>query len=315
MICQPVFCVCCCHRNYAPCVLFPAVSDPSPSSSNVPPDKRSFVRKLIEYLIPGPDSQAELYNTLSQAEERQLIGSDSRAMLEGVIRISDMVAGDAMVSVPRMDSIDINWSYEQILKVVINTAHSRFPVYEDKKDNIIGLLLAKDLLKLQRAPELSLRALLRPPMFVPENKKLNDLLREFRAKRNHLAIVIDEFGRLAGLITIEDILEEIVGEIEDEFDDDEEEGDIYSLADGSFRVSGDTPIERINEHFEVEIHPSDTEDEDSFETIGGLIAHEMGHVPTRNEFITLAGLNFVVMLTKGGAVRWFKVTPAAQAAS
>ena len=98
-------------------------------------------------------------------------------------------------------------------------------------------------------------------------------------------------------------------------DDDEEEGDIYSLADGSFRVSGDTPIERINEHFEVEIHPSDTEDEDSFETIGGLIAHEMGHVPTRNEFITLAGLNFVVMLTKGGAVRWFKVTPAAQAAS
>ena len=315
MIWQPVFCVCCCHRNYAPCVLFPAVSDPSPSSSNVPPDKRSFVRKLIEYLSPGPDSQAELYNTLSQAEERQLIGSDSRAMLEGVIRISDMVAGDAMVSVPRMDSIDINWSYEQILKVVINTAHSRFPVYEDKKDNIIGLLLAKDLLKLQRAPELSLRALLRPPMFVPENKKLNDLLREFRAKRNHLAIVIDEFGRLAGLITIEDILEEIVGEIEDEFDDDEEEGDIYSLADGSFRVSGDTPIERINEHFEVEIHPSDTEDEDSFETIGGLIAHEMGHVPTRNEFITLAGLNFVVMLTKGGAVRWFKVTPAAQAAS
>ena len=107
----------------------------------------------------------------------------------------------------------------------------------------------------------------------------------------------------------------LIAEIEDEFDDDEEEGDIYSLADGSFRVSGDTPIERINEHFEVEIHPSDTEDEDSFETIGGLIAHEMGHVPTRNEFITLAGLNFVVMLTKGGAVRWFKVTPAAQAAS
>ena len=247
---------------------------------------------------------------LSQAEDNQLIGSDSRVMLEGVIRIASMTADDAMVPVPRMDLIDINWSYEQILKEVINTAHSRFPVYEEKKENIIGLLMAKDLLKLQRAPELNLRALLRPLMFVPESKKLNDLLREFRAKRNHLAIVIDEFGRLAGLITIEDILEEIVGEIEDEFDDDEEEGDIYSLADGSFRVSGDTPIERINEHFEVDIQPSDAEDADSFDTIGGLIAHEMGRVPVRNEFITLAGLNFVVMLAKGGAVRWFKVTPA-----
>ncbi len=286
------------------------MSDPS-SPSAVPPDKRSFIRKLIEYLIPGPDSHAELYNTLSQAEDNQLIESDSRAMLEGVIRIANMTADDVMVPVPRMDLLDINWSYEQLLKVVITTAHSRFPVYEDKKDNIIGMLLAKDLLKLQRAPELNLRALLRTPMFVPESKKLNDLLREFRARRNHQAIVIDEFGRLAGLITIEDILEEIVGEIEDEFDVDEEEGDIYSLADGSFRVSGDTPIDRINEHFDVDIRPSDTEDEDSFETIGGLIAHEMGHVPARNEFITLGGLNFVVMLTKGGAVRWFKVTPAA----
>lgn len=289
-----------------------AVSDPSPSSL-VPPDKRSFIRKLIEYLIPGPDSHAELYNTLSQAEDNQLIESDSRAMLEGVIRIANMTADDVMVPVPRMDLLDINWSYEQLLKVVITTAHSRFPVYEDKKDNIIGMLLAKDLLKLQRAPELNLRALLRTPMFVPESKKLNDLLREFRARRNHQAIVIDEFGRLAGLITIEDILEEIVGEIEDEFDVDEDEGDIYSLADGSFRVSGDTPIERINEHFNVDIHPSDSEDEDSFETIGGLIAHEMGRVPARNEFITLGRLNFMVMLAKGGAVRWFKVTPAAAA--
>ena len=287
-----------------------AVSDPSPSSL-VPPDKRSFIRKLIEYLIPRPDSHAELYNTLSQAEDNQLIESDSRAMLEGVIRIANMTADDVMVPVPRMDLLDINWSNEQLLKVVITTAHSRFPVYEDKKDNIIGMLLAKDLLKLQRAPDLNLRALLRTPMFVPESKKLNDLLREFRARRNHQAIVIDEFGRLAGLITIEDILEEIVGEIEDEFDVDEDEGDIYSLADGSFRVSGDTPIERINEHFNVDIHPSDSEDEDSFETIGGLIAHEMGRVPARNEFITLGRLNFMVMLAKGGAVRWFKVTPAA----
>lgn len=274
---------------------------------------RSFLRKLVEFIIPGPDSREELYSTLSQAEDRELIDSDSRVMLEGVIRISDMVAGDAMVPVPRMVLLNIDWSYEQLLKEVINTAHSRFPVYEGQKDNIIGILLVKDLLKLQRAPELNLRALLRAPMFVPENKRLNDLLREFRAKRNHQAIVIDEFGRLAGLITIEDILEEIVGEIEDEFDDDEEEGDIYQLADGSFRVSGDTPIERINEYFKADIHPSDAEDNDSFDTIGGLIAHEMGHVPQRHEYFTLGGMNFVVMLAKGGVVRWFKVTPAATA--
>ena len=294
-------------------VPFFTVSDPSPSPAAAPEDKRSLLQKIVEFLHPGPDSHAELYNTLSQAESNQVIGSDSRVMLEGVIRIADMTAGDVMVPAPRMDVINIGWKHDQILKKVIDTAHSRFPVYETQKDNIIGVLLAKDLLKLQRAPELNVRALLRTPMFVPESKGLNDLLREFRAKRNHQAIVIDEFGRLAGLITIEDILEEIVGEIDDEFDIPEEEGDIYNLADGSFRVSGDTPIERINEHFEVDIHPSDADDEDEFDTIGGLIAHEMGHVPKRSEYITLAGLNFVVMHTQAGVVRWFKVTPAVRA--
>ena len=286
------------------------MSDPSPVPSSGYEDKRSLLQKILEFINPGPDSQAELYSSLSHAETRHVIGSDTRVMLEGVIRIADMTAGDVMVPAPRMDLIDIGWDYARILKEVINTAHSRFPVYEGAKDNIVGVLLAKDLLKLQRAPELNIRALLRVPVFVPETKGLNDLLREFRAKRNHLAMVIDEFGRLAGLITIEDILEEIVGEIEDEFDGDEEEGDIYNLADGSFRVSGDTPIERINEHFEVDIHPSDSEDEDEFDTIGGLIAHEMGHVPRRGEHITLCGLNFLVMHTQGGVVRWFKVTPA-----
>ena len=139
---------------------------------------------------------------------------------------------------------------------------------------------------------------------MPESKGLNDLLREFRGNRNHLAIVIDEFGRMAGLITIEDVLEEIVGEIEDEFDEVEDEGDIYSLADSTWRVSGDTPIERINESFGAKL------DMDEFETIGGLIAHDMGHVPKRGETHESGGLRFVVLHTKGGAVKWFKVTPA-----
>jgi magnesium and cobalt transporter len=180
-------------------------------------------------------------------------------------------------------------------------------VYEGDRENIIGILLAKDLLKLQRAPELNLRALLRPAAFVPETKGLNDLLREFRGNRNHLAIVIDEFGRVAGLITIEDVLEQIVGEIEDEFDIVEDEGDIFGLADQTYRVSGDTSIDRVNEAFDVKL---DTSEDPEFDTIGGLIAHQMGHVPRRGESTTLGGLQFVVLHTKGGAVRWFKVSPA-----
>lgn len=226
-------------------------------------------------------------------------------MLEGVLRMADQTAGDVMVAAPRMDLINIDAPYDELLHLVIDTAHSRFPVYEGEKENIIGILMAKDLLKLQRAPELSIRALLRPAVFVPESKGLNDLLREFRGNRNHLAIVIDEFGRVAGLITIEDVLEQIVGEIEDEFDIAEDEGDIFGLADHTYRVSGDTSIERVNEAFGVNI--ADTEQE--FDTIGGLIAHEMGHVPRRGEYHTLAGLSFVVLHTKGGAVRWFKVAP------
>jgi magnesium and cobalt transporter len=207
--------------------------------------------------------------------------------------------------------VNIDSPYDDILHLVIDTAHSRFPVYEGDRENIIGILLAKDLLKLQRAPELNIRALLRPAVFVPESKGLNDLLREFRGNRNHLAMVVDEFGRIAGLITIEDVLEQIVGEIEDEFDDDDQEGDIFALADRTFRVSGDTAIERVNEAFGVTLAPSDApgDGEHRFETIGGLIAHEMGHVPRRGEHHSMGGLDFIVLHTRGGAVRWFKVSP------
>ena len=179
---------------------------------------RQAVDRLIEFVTPGPDSRAELLEALADAERRELIPPESRAMLEGVIRMADMTAGDVMVAAPRMDLLDIAAPYEELLGLVIDTGHSRFPVYEGQRDNVIGMLMAKDLLKLQRAPELNLRTLLRPAVFVPESKSLNELLRDFRANRNHLAIVIDEFGNTAGLITIEDVLEEIVGEIEDEYD-------------------------------------------------------------------------------------------------
>jgi magnesium and cobalt transporter len=284
------------------------VSDPHPARpAHDKQDKRTFLQKVAEFIHPGPDSTAELIETLAEAEDNDVIGPESRVMLEGVIRMAGLTAGDVMVAAPRMDLINIDAPYDEILNVVIDTAHSRFPVYEGDRENIIGILMAKDLLKLQRAPELNPRALLRPAVFVPETKGLNDLLREFRGNRNHLAIVIDEFGRVAGLITIEDVLEQIVGEIEDEFDIVEDEGDIFGLADQTYRVSGDTSIERVNEAFGVHLVPS--EDQREFETIGGLIAHEMGHVPKRGESTRLNGLNFVVLHTKGGAVRWFKVSP------
>ena len=285
------------------------MSDPLHARVPTREDKRSFLQKLAEFIHPGPDSTAELIETLAEAEDNDVIGAESRVMLEGVIRMADMTAGDVMVPATRMDLVDIHEPYEALLNVVIDTAHSRFPVYEGDRENIIGILMAKDLLKLQRAPELNLRALLRPAVFIPETKGLNDLLRDFRGNRNHLAIVIDEFGRVAGLITIEDVLEQIVGEIEDEFDIAEDEGDIFALADRTYRVSGDTAVERVDDAFGVQLSRSNADD--AFDTIGGLIAHEMGHVPRRGERHVLAGLTFVVLHTKGGAVKWFKVSPVA----
>jgi magnesium and cobalt transporter len=281
------------------------VSESSPSGapqqSLRPEDKRGFLQKLAEFIHPGPDSTDELIETLAEAEDNDIINAESRIMLEGVLRIAHMSAGDVMVAAPKMDVLNVESSFEDLLHQIIETGHSRFPVYESERENIIGILLAKDLLKRQRAPELNIRTLIRPAVFVPETKGLNDLLREFRGNRNHQAIVIDEYGRVAGLITIEDVLEEIVGEIEDEFDEDDEAGDIYALADGSWRIDGETSIERVSEAFAVNFEGSD------FETIGGLIAHEMGHVPKRGEVWVKDGVHFVVLHTKGGAVKWFKV--------
>jgi magnesium and cobalt transporter len=285
------------------------VSDSAPSrAARLPPpsadsDKRSWITRLVALVAPRPDTKDDLIESLADAEHRELIEPESRVMLEGVIRMADMTAGDVMVPVSRIDLLDIDAPYDQLLNLVIDTAHSRFPVHEGKRDNIIGILMAKDLLKLQRAPELNLRTLLRPAVFVPESKRLNELLRDFRSNRNHLAIVIDEFGQTAGLLTIEDVLEEIVGEIEDEFDDKAVDNGIFTLADGSHRVAGDAPIQGVAQAFGVVLPPNDDVD-----TIGGLVARHLGRVPRRGEGVVLQGLQFVVMLTRGGAVRWFKVS-------
>jgi magnesium and cobalt transporter len=223
-----------------------------------------------------------------------------------------LTVADVMVPATRMDWIDIQAPLDDIMHTVIDTAHSRFPVFDGERDNILGILLAKDLLKLQRAPSLNIRTLLRPPVFVPESKGLNDLLREFRNTRNHMALVVDEFGRIAGLITIEDVLEQIVGDIEDEFDSQEDVGDIFALADQTYRVSGDASLERVGEAFgtHLEVTAAEASDDTNFDTIGGFIAHAMGHVPRRGEHFEINKLRFEVLHTRGGAVKWFKVYPA-----
>ena len=285
-----------------------AVTDPLPRSKSTT-DSRSYWKRLQEFIHPGPDSREELLGTLTEAEDNHVIDAESRVMLEGVLRMAELTAGDVMVAAARMDLIDLNASLDDTLNQVIDTRHSRFPVFEGERDNLVGILLAKDLLKLQRSPALNLRTLLRPPVFIPESKGLNDLLRDFRNNRNHMALVVDEFGRVAGLITIEDVLEQIVGEIEDEFDEDPEAGDVFALADKTYRVSGDSSLERVVEAFGLDAQVFDNlfDSDNKFDTIGGLIAHAMGHVPRRGEYYELAGLRFTVQHTRGGAVKWFKV--------
>ena len=281
------------------------MSDPYPARLPDREDKRTFLQKVVEFIHPGPDSRAELIGVLADAQDNAVIDPEARTMMERILHLSDLTVGDVMVPTPRMDMLHIDAPLDALLQVVISTAHSRFPVYEGEREIIIGILIAKDLLKLQRTPGLPVRSLLRPATFVPETKALNDLLRDFRSNRNHMAIVIDEFGRVAGLATIEDVLEEIVGEIEDEFDLPEDEGDILPMGDQTYRVRGDAPIERVAEALGVAIVGSDPDL--SFDTIGGLVAHEVGHVPKRGEQLQLCGLQWVVLHTKGGAVRWFKV--------
>lgn len=284
---------------------------PPQSKESEKQDKRSYWQRLLEFIHPGPDSREELLDALSDAESNQVIGAESRLMLEGVLRMADLTAGEVMVAAPRMDLINLDAPIDNSLHQVIDTGHSRFPVYEGERDNLVGILHAKDLLKLQRAPELNIRTLLRPPAFVPESKGLNDLLREFRNTRNHMALVVDEFGRIAGLITIEDVLEQIVGDIEDEFDSQEDVGDIFALADGTYRVSGDASLDRVAEAFDthLEVTQAEANDETNFDTIGGFIAHAMGHVPRRGEYFEINPLRFEVLHTRGGAVKWFKVYP------
>jgi magnesium and cobalt transporter len=280
------------------------VEPPSDTNNTKPRKPKNWRSKIVKAFQIRPKSKEMLLEVMVEAEKNSLIGPESRLMMEGVLRISEMRAIDIMVASPRIDMIDIEMDRDDLFHQVIDIGHSRYPVFEENRENIIGVLHSKDLHKLQRAPDFSIKALLRNVLYVPESKSLVDLLREFKKSKNHLALVVDEFGRIAGLVTLEDVLEEIVGEIEDEFDTQSSTPDIYTLADKSYRIAGHCSIEEINKAFEVDLLK---EKEEEFDTLGGLIAHEIGHVPQKGETFTIAGLKFEVMHARGGAVKWFRL--------
>jgi magnesium and cobalt transporter len=251
-------------------------------------DERSWVERLTQFLSGTPQNRADLEGLLELAVDNELIDDDAKTIMEGALSVSDMQVRDIMIPRAQMTVIKIDAELDEALPQIIHAAHSRFPVIDDNLDNVIGILLAKDLLPLvlEREPEFDLRSLLRPAVVVPE--RLNVLLREFRQNRNHMAIVIDEYGGVAGLVTIEDVLEEIVGEIEDETDVDEGR-DIRKISPTEFFVKAQTPIEDFNEHFGV------TFSNDEFDTIGGLVVNAFGHMPTRSETTHLERFEFKVV--------------------
>ncbi len=262
------------------------MDDPSPEP---PHSKPSLFERLSALLMREPEDRGQLIDLLHSARERNLLDAEALAMMEGVMQTSELAARDIMVPRAQMDLIDINDPPEKFLPFVIHTAHSRFPVTEGTRDEIIGILLAKDLLRIYAGEDLRIREILRPAVFIPESKRLNDLLRQFRANRNHIAIVVDEYGGVSGLVTIEDVLEQIVGEIDDEFDFDEAEDNILADKDGKFRVRALTEIADFNQHFHAALPEQDAD------TVGGLVVHRIGRVPKRGEVVTIQGFKFQVL--------------------
>jgi magnesium and cobalt transporter len=252
-------------------------------------DKPGWVERIAALLLREPVDREQLIELLHSAYEKNLLDADALSMIEGVLQVSEMQVRDIMLPRSQMDVIDITDPPEKFIPFVIETAHSRFPVIGENKDDVIGILLAKDLLRYYAGEDFDVRDMLRPAVFIPESKRLNVLLKEFRSNRNHIAIVVDEYGGVAGMVTIEDVLEQIVGDIEDEYDYDETEDNIFRDASGRYRIKALTEIADFNEALDVNF--SDEE----FSTIGGLVVSKLGHLPKRGEQITFDGMKFTVL--------------------
>lgn len=263
-----------------------------PAASDTKPH-RSLFERLTALISPEPENRVELLEVLQDAHERNLIDADALSMIEGVFQVSDLCARDIMVPRSQMDVIDISKPIEEWMPYVISTAHSRFPAVEGSRDKVVGVLLAKDLLRYYFDDEFDVRNMLRPAVFIPESKRLNVLLRDFRANRNHIAMVVDEYGGVDGLITIEDVLEQIVGDIEDEYDFDEEEDNILLInpdtQEARWRVKGLTEISQFNEA--IGSHFSD----EDVDTIGGLVANHLARVPHKGDQFIIENISFEVL--------------------
>lgn len=256
------------------------------SSSN---GQRSWLDKLAQAFAQEPKNRQELFQLLREANRNKLMDDDALAIVEGAIEISELKVRDIMIPRSQMVSIQVDQTPEQFLPAIIEAAHSRYPVFGENNDEILGILLAKDLLPLilSRPTDFNLRQILRPCNFVPESKRLNVLLKEFRANHNHMAVVIDEYGGVDGLVTIEDVLEQIVGDIEDEHDV-EDDTLIRSVPSGDHIVKALTPVEDFNEFFKSSFS------EDEYDTIGGVVLSAFGHLPKRNEVIEIDNWRFRV---------------------
>ena len=254
------------------------------------PSRPSLLERLSALIMREPGDRAELAQLLRSAYSRNLLDADALSIIEGALTVSEMAVRDIMIPRAQVDFIDINEPVESFVTRVIGTAHSRFPVIDQNRDDVIGVLLAKDLLRYYAGEEdFNVREMLRPAVFVPEAKRLNVLLREFRASRNHMAIVIDEYGGVAGLVTIEDVLEQIVGDIEDEYDFDETEDDIIADKSGAWRVKAVTEIAKFNTTFGTRF------DDEDHDTIGGLVLKQFGRMPKRGDQLTVDNLIFKVL--------------------
>ncbi len=259
--------------------------DGSESSSHKP----TLLERLSTMLLREPEDREQLITLLHSAYEHNLLDADALSMMEGVIQVSEQQVREIMIPRAQMDVIDISQPPEQFIPYVIETAHSRFPVTDGDKDNIIGILLAKDLLRYYAGEEFDVRDMLRPAVFVPESKRLNVLLRDFRSNRNHIALVVDEYGGVCGMVTIEDVLEQIVGDISDEYDFDEDEDNIIRQDDAHWRVKADTEIDDFNEALGTQFS------DENCDTVGGLILKAAGQLPKRGEIVWLGEWQFTVL--------------------
>ncbi|MHB1083921.1 MAG: HlyC/CorC family transporter [Thiobacillus sp.] len=262
----------------------------------------NLLERISHWLMREPEDREQLVELLHGAYENSLMDADALAMIEGVLQVSEMRVGEIMIPRAQMDVIDINDAPEVFIPHVIETAHSRFPVIDKDRDDIIGILLAKDLLRHYAESDADIRGMLRTAVFIPESKRLNVLLKDFRSNRNHIAIVVNEYGGVSGLVTIEDVLEQIVGDIEDEYDFDETEDNIIQEHDGVFRIKASTEIEDFNETLGAKF--SDEE----FDTVGGLIVSRFGHLPKRGESVKFDGFNFNVLRADSRRLHAVRVT-------